>query len=311
MSRSRLELICAHGDQTLSRVRFVVRGSSRLASEQMLHDGLNFIEGRAVASTNLIQAFSYAADPGKSDGSVASSSGPLGDFGAIAVVAVPAEFHLGYGVFTTAYIDRAMKMVLGAPLRYAEARKQLAFYVHDDPEASRKQIEHEIMGGFALNSRPTFTVSPRQVIGIFELGGGLKNVITQLEVSARALEPLNFAVLERALAGLFTVRESAEVVLVPTMARDLLVGTVESVILTHVRIMRWQGLALLGYRFREGHEDVAVAGLRDIAEHQRAIDEYGRRLASSSIFTGELAWLKTYVAGQLGLMRVELEGAEL
>jgi len=307
MAISRLELVSAHGDQSLSQVRFVLYGAGQQAINEAMRQGLSFVEGRAVVSTNLMHAYAQATGPANSYHPEVTS----GETGAIMVIAMPRDFHVGYATFTTAYVDRAMKMVLGAPLRFASGRKQLAFYMDEDVEAVRKRIESEAMGGFPVANHPTFRVEPRYVIGTFRPSPSLKAVITQLEVSAKAFEAIDFDAMESALSSLFAVREAAEAVLVPTMARDVVVGTVESVILTHIRLLRWQGLALLGYRFREGREDVVVAPPSDVAEQRRKIDECGRLIASSGIFNGELAWLKVYVANQLGLMKVELDGAEL
>jgi hypothetical protein len=278
--------------------------------QAILKNGMKFIEGRATVSTNLAQAYGYATDPikrGYSTSEVSVGADP----GLITAIAVPSEFHLGYATFTTAYIDRSVRLVLGAPLRYAGARKQLAFYLSVDTEASRLKIENEILCGKPLVSHPSFILDAHNIIGSFKPSSGLQNVITALEVSSKAFETVDFDSLERSLQSLFDVREPAQEVLVPTMVRDLILGTVESVILSRLRTMRWQGLALLGYTFREGHDDVAVTRVQDVAEQHRRIDEYGRMLASSTLFNGELAWLKVYAGHQLGLMRVELDGAEL
>jgi hypothetical protein len=68
---------------------------------------------------------------------------------------------------------------------------------------------------------------------------------------------------------------------------------------------------LLGYRFYEGDQLARIPQVKDLAEQKHRLDELGRQLASSSIFSGELAWLTTYVANAIQLMRVELEGADL
>ncbi len=48
-----------------------------------------------------------------------------------------------------------------------------------------------------------------------------------------------------------------------------------------------------------------------MAEHQRQLDETARRAQTSPLFSGELAWLKAYVAQELAIMHVEFNGAEL
>ncbi len=310
MSQGRLELISGHGDQTLARVRFVAHGSSRQEGIEIQRHGLSFIEARATVSTSLIQALGYAIDPhkrGYSTSQVSISDDP----GLITIIAIPANFHLGYATFTTAYIDRSLKLVTGAPLRYAGARKQLALYRSEDTEVARVRIEGEVLNGFPLVDHPSFELDPRFVTGSFIPSSDLGMILANLEVSAKAFELVDFAELERLLQGLFSVREPAEAVLAPTLVRDMIVGTIESVIMSRLRMMRWQGLALLGYRFREGKDEVAMAGPAGMGEQRRRMDEYGRLLASSKLFDGELAWLKAYGTRQLELMRLELEAAEL
>ena len=99
--------------------------------------------------------------------------------------------------------------------------------------------------------------------------------------------------------------------LAATAVRDIIVGTVESTVISRLRMMRWQGLSLLGFRFLEGKQEISIAPVRDMIEQRRRMDEMGRLLASSSLFAAELSWLKVLVAHELELMRVELDGAEL
>jgi predicted GTPase len=200
---------------------------------------------------------------------------------------------------------------MGAPLRYASARKQLALYLDDDVEVARARVEAQILAGSPIHQHPSIRLDSEHLIGAFTSSTGLKSIVTHLEVSARAFDAIDFASIEASLRQMFQTREPAQAVLVPTMVRDVVVGTVESVILNRLRVMRWQGLALLGYRFREGREDVVVTRVTDTQEQRRRMEEYGRQMASSSIFGGELAWLKVYAGHQLELMRVELDGAEL
>jgi hypothetical protein len=295
MTRERLELVSAHGDQTLPQVRFAAHESSLSEGIEIQRHGLRFIEARSAVSTSMIGA----------------SSSIDGEARVISIVAIPASFHLGYAASTTAYIDRSLKLVTGAPLRYADGRRHLALYRAEDTEAAREVVEAEVLSGFALNDHPSFEVEPRFVVGGFTSGSGLDRLLTYLEVSAESFELVDFAKLEHSLQGLFTVREPAQAVLVPTLVRDMIMGTIESAIMSRLRMMRWEGLALLGYRFIEDDQDVEIARPADMAEHRRQIDEYERQLASSKLFDGELAWLKTYGTRQLALMRVELEAAEL
>jgi hypothetical protein len=153
-------------------------------------------------------------------------------------------------------------------------------------------------------------LEPKFLVGWFN-GPALGQLVKQLDVSVRAFEAIDYNRTEEALREMFQVLEPANAVLVPTVMRDIIIGTIESVVISRLRMMRWQGLGLLGYSFVEGREEVQITPVRDMAEQRARMDDLGRRLASSSLFNAELAWLKVYAAHELDLMRVELDGAEL
>lgn len=311
MSIPRLEFISSYGDQTLSRVRFVVHGSSNATeSVSILDEGLSFVEGRPTLSTNIVHAHDWTVNPQKQ----AQSRGlgeVLGEPGDVVVCAVPPNLHLGYGIFTTAYVDRALKRVSGAPLRYAAGRKQLAFYKTADTEAARVHLESEIANGYLIDQMPQLLLEPKYVIGRFAPGPVFDSVVTQLDVAVRSMQPLEYARLEASLGDLFRPTIDANAAYAASAIHDIIVGTVESVVISRLRMMRWQGLALLGFGFFEGKQAVKIAPVKDLVEQRRRMDELGRTLASSALFTGDLVWLKSYVAHELELMRLELEAAEL
>lgn len=311
MALSRLELVSNHGDQTLSRIRFVAHGTSSATETYSVEDaGLIFAEGQPVVTTNLIHAHDWTKNlPSKNQPYDISSD--VGEPGSVLLFAMPQDFHLGYGIFTTAYIDRAIRRVTGTPLRYAGSRNQLALYVSSDTEAQRIHIESEVANGYLLDQHKQMSLEKRYLIGKFGRQPGFDSLLSELDVSVRSLKPVNFDLIERDLTSLFQVSEPANVVLVPPLMRDIIVGTIESMLISRLRFMRWQGLGLLGYTFYEGNRLVDIPAVKDLGEQRRRMDELGRQLASSSIFTAEIAWLKTYVAHELELMRVELEAADL
>jgi len=305
-----IEFVSGYGDQTLSGVRFVLHATANATeTASVTSAGLAFIEGRPMLSTDVIEAYQRTVGAGATSdpwGMVAE-----GQPGSLLVCAVPPTLHLGYGIFTTAYVDRAQKRVSGAPLRYAAGRRQLAFYNGAETEAARVHIEAEVANGFPLEQRPQYTLDPEYVIGQFRSGQVLAAGLGQLSVAVRSLQPLDYQRLEALLREAFDPSMAADAVLVPTAVRDIINGTVEAAILSELRMMRWQGLALLGYSFIEDEQEVQITPPKDMTEHRRHIDEFARRVASSGLFAAELAWLKVYGAHVLELMRVELEGAVL
>jgi len=311
MAIPRLELISSHGDQALSRVRFVLHGSSSATEAVSISDeGLRFVEGRPMLSTNIIHAHDWTMSPQKQVQSL--STGPvMGEPGDVVVCAVPADLHLGYGIFTTAYVDRALKRVSGAPLRYAGGRKQLAFYKTADTEVARVRVEAEVANGYQIGQMPQQLLETKYVIGRINPSPVFDSVVTQLDVAVRSMQPLEYARLEASLEELLRPTLPTNSAYMQIVIHDIIIGTVESVVISQLRIMRWQGLALLGFSFYEGKQAVKITPVKDMAEQRRRMDDLGRKLASSNLFTGDLEWLKSYVAHQLELMRMELEGAEL
>ncbi len=290
MPLSRIELAPEHGDQTLTEVNFVAYGAAANAGGAVLAEGLDFAEGREVVTSNLVRAAKEA-----------------GEGGAVCVLAAPSEFTIGYAANMTAYIDRSLKLVSGEPMRYAQARGLLAFYIEQAAASSAGQAELRATARAGLE----FRIASRYVLGSFLANANLRSVLKWIEVAATGFEPLDRERVESALSQMFECREPAQAVVVPTMVRDMVNGTVEAVVLSMLRDMRWEGLALLGYRFRAGRDDVPAPQVAGEADFRRRIDEYSRRLASTGLFEGELAWLKAYAATQLHLMRVELDGAGL
>src|SRR5690242_13799954 len=163
----RLEFISSYGDMTLSRVRYVVHGSSNATeSVSIMDEGLRFVEGRPTLSTNIIHAHDWSVNPQKQAQSMGMGT-MIGEPGDVFVCAVPPDLHVGYGIFTTAYVDRALKRVSGAPLRYAGSRKQLSFYKSPDTEAARVHVEAEVANGYQLSQMPQLLLETKYVIGRF------------------------------------------------------------------------------------------------------------------------------------------------
>lgn len=310
MLQDSIVLEADRGDETLGRVRFVAHGTTNGSDAgAIVTNGMQYIVGRPVFSTNLVHANDWTRNPAKQIQS--AGNGPDGSLGSVVILALHEQVHLGYGVHTTAVIHRSSKLVDGAPLKYAGARKQLALYHDADTVAARASLEQEIRRGYTLEMRPRFRLDPSAAVGYFPGGDQLTAILAALDTTIRALEPVDFDRFGTALAQVFVTRTPATAVLVPVVCRDLLIGTTESIVMSRLRMMRWQGLAMLGYRFLSGGKEETVAAVKSAQEQRARIDDYNRKLASSALFTAELAWLKVFALRQLELMRVELEAAAL
>ncbi len=303
MPLSRLELVSNYGDQTIGRVRYVLYSATHATDAIMVvQSGLTFVEGKPIASTNFV----FAHDLVKQ----VQVTG-VGEPGSVVLMAVPPNYHVGYGIFTSAYIDMQLKRVSGSPIRYAAGRKQLSLYASEQTEETRIHVEAEVANGYYLDQRPHYLIEPKYLIGVFYPNDGFDTLISELDVSTKSLEPIHFDRLESSFREVLRTPIPANGALAPSALHELVLGTVESALISRLRMMRWQGLALLGYRFLEGEHETAMPAIKDIAEQRREMDNLGRLLASSSLFDAELTWLKSYAARELDKMRVELDGAEL
>jgi hypothetical protein len=301
MPLGRLELKSIFGDQTMQHTRFAVHGTSNQMDAIVIIDGgLRFAEGQAVVSTDLVYAHEWT-----------QRGAEVGSGGEILILALPANYYLGYAAFTSAFVDRAAKQVLGAPLEYAAGRKKLSLYTTSDVESGRLHAEAEVASGYTLNQHPQYLVDNRYLIGRLSPGPGLDALIQQLDVAIHTFEPIDLGRYERSFADLLRLHESANSELAAAGVHSVLIGTVESIAISRLRTMRWQGLRLLGYAFLEGQRPIEVGGAATMDEQRKRMDEMGRSLASSALFVGELAWLKQYVEHELELMRLELEAADL
>ncbi len=292
MTIARLKLLSTHGDQTLSGIRFVIHTSASAdETADLTQAGLRFTEGEPVVSTNVLSVLN--------DVDVVDR---------LFVMVVPPQFHLGYGVFTTAYVDRVLRRVAGAPLRYAAGRDELAFYMDHEVEQAREHIEAEVAEGYALAQRPTFVVEPRNLVGYFGSTPALHSLVSRVSVAVDSFQPVNFEEIGSSLSYLFRPSDPAASVLVTSVIDDLLVATVESATISRLRGMRWQGLRLLGYQFFDGEALVELPSVvRSLSEHHEYIRQLRRDLETSQFFTGRLAWLKQYALTQLQIMLLELD----
>jgi len=256
-----------------------------------LRVGLRFAEGQQVASASLAQAFEGEPAPQR-----------------LYVMTPPIDFHAGYGVFTTAYVDRALRRVVGAPIKYANGRRQLAFYRDHDVETARERIEAEVAEGYALDQRPTFVVEPRNIVGYFNATPVLQSLVNQLMVDTTALEPIDFEQFTESLASLFRPVEPNTTIMASSVADDLLISTAESAVISRLRMMRWQGLAALGYSFYDGETPITMPPVQGgLGLYRQRVLDLQRLAGSARFFVGQLAWLKPYVDTELRIMLLELD----
>jgi hypothetical protein len=277
-----LQLISAHGDETFASLSYLICGLTAADAESALTNGISTTEGASSVSTDLV----YAATQAKADGW-------------ILVLRRPAQPFLGYATATIATIDRAAHTVTGNPLGYAAGRDELAWYTQEDGQAAMAADP---------NPRPSLIVSPDYAAATIAVTPGLSSVLTQLEVATNGLGAIDLAFVEAALVDALTFAPNFTQTSPEELAHRLVVATVEALVISRLRNLRWQGLALLGYSFSEAGQATTITVPASLDEHRKELDRLEQQLKAQAILVGELAWLQHHVTSVIATMRSELAG---
>jgi hypothetical protein len=288
----KLELISAHGDDTFGALGYVVCGLPTVAeAEALVARGLSAQEGRASVSSSLTRAIGSATSGGR-----------------IVVIRRAAQPYLGYAAFTSAVIDRGARTVSGNPLAYAAARDELGWYIHDDVEAARKRVEQAVT---ATNSdqHPSLIVPGGYVAGSIEPTSSLASVLSKLQVGANALGPVELSFVEEAVSEALSFTPDFNQTSLTQLAHSLTIATAETLVLSRLRNLRWQGLALLGYSFTEGGVPVTIEVPASLDLYRQNLDQLISQLKGQSLLTAELSWLKPHVTTAVAIMHTELNNA--
>jgi hypothetical protein len=278
-----LQLISAYGDETFASIGYLICGLTASDAESGLTNGISTVEGAPSVSTNLI----YAAAQAKTNGG-------------ILVLRRPSQPFLGYATATTVTIDRAAHTVTGNPLGYAAGRDELAWYTQEDGQAAMAADP---------NPRPSLVVSPDYAAATITVTPGLSSVLTQLQVAASGLGAIDLAFVESAVIDALDFAPNFTQTSPEELAHRLVIATTEALVISHLRELRWQGLALLGYSFSENAQPITIVVPASLDEHRKELDRLEQQLKAQAILVGELAWLQQHVTSAIATMRSELANA--
>jgi hypothetical protein len=261
-----LELNPARGDETFATLRYLV------CAADIPEQGLSAGVGQPSVSSNLAAAFHGAAGQSR-----------------LTILRRPTQPYLGYAMTTTAIIDRDRHSVTNA-LGYAEARNRLAWYAQNPPQASDANL----------------IVPADYVVGWVAASDGLISALNKLEVAANALTTIDLSFAEQALAEAITLAPSFTQGSVTELAHSLVVSTAEAIVLSHLRGLRWQALATLGYSFNDNAQAITIQAPASIDQCRHDLDRLEAQLQTESLLTGELSWLKPHAAAAIAIARTEL-----
>jgi len=273
-----LELISSHGDDTFAALPYVICGvSSPEAAQSALASGISTQEGSALVTTNLVHALQQAG----------------GESGRIIVLRRPAQPTLGYATDTTAIIDRQAKTVSGHPLAYAAGRNALGWFTDSKLEAHHLSL----------------IVPAGYIAATIEITSGLSSILDKLEVAANALNAFDLTVVDEVLSEAMTIAPGFTQGSVTQIAHSLTIASVEALVMSRLRELRWEGLTLLGYSFTEGDQPAEIKTPANLKTHQQNLDMLEAQLKGESLLIAELSWLKPHVATAIAMMRSELADA--
>lgn len=285
----RLHLEAAHGDVGLLRLPVVVHVTP---DESYVGDALAgqlpFAFGQPGLTANLADVMPAAQNGG-----------------AALLIQPPPGLIVGYGVFTSAYVDRVIRRVGGSPGRYLAGRSSLALYQSGDAETERRALEAETVAeaGFGLLKS---VLPAAAVVGWLKPDAGANTSVQELTIAAQELAPVAIDSIAKYWTSLVQSPRIEPPALLSHMRR-LVESSVESEVIGMVRRWRLEALAGMGYHFYEGQKPWSgVTAVSQLDQRQR-LNDLQRRLASSQLLTGELDWLKQYVSQVIHIMEVELE----
>ena len=278
-------------DRGLTSVSLVLHGNSSIEdSKQIFETGFRLQEGRPTVSTDLAHATRWATSSEKRHYSKSTTLRDNNEVGAIFVVRVPKDIHVGYGIFTSMHVDDARKEVGGAPIKFASGRKQLALYEGSNTELLRQKRE--------LDKQQNIIALPSEAIVAVirpttKLGGALDTFEAQVR---------NFDVPQT--AQLVAVLTQACPTLSDEVIAELIRTTTESIVISRVRNIYLNAKRALGYKIvlEDKLIDKKKVELTDFTTEFKAI----YRKVQSQDFYLSSGWLTAYIQEQLNSILAEL-----
>lgn len=289
------------GDAGLAGVTYVLHGNSSVQdSLQITKTGLTVQEGRATVSTDLDHSLRWATLVEKRRYTKSLTVKGDGEVGQIFVIKVPDGLHIGYGVFTSMFVNLKQKEIKGAPIKYASGRKQLAFYEHEDTEKIRQSLEIKKL-------IKKISLKPEAIVAAIHPSDELNSLITSFENQVRCFEEPDISktidTLIRAInASNSDVMDNEGL----NMAiAELVASTIESVAISRLRHLVLDVKRALGYKIilEDGDLDARSVTIENVEKqvqdlHQKVHSE-GFRLGSD--------WLTKYLKERSEEMLAEIQ----
>lgn len=235
-------LVSSEDDETLGDVEYFLHGTNSLLDAQKIQqDGLSVREGRSTISTDLAHSLSWAMGENRH---FSESETPRADneVGKIFVIKKPNDLRVDYGLFTDAAINGTE--VTGFPLKYASGRKQLAFYRVD---TSKEELARK-----TADERARLSIPPEQIELAIVPTKELVKSVENLSIKTKKLEVIDIDSCSKELANILRLQHTNKTFDGLTLiSRQLVVTTIESIVISKLRNLYLDILTSKGYKIFE------------------------------------------------------------
>jgi hypothetical protein len=249
-------LISSEGDESLVNVEYFLHGTNSLSDAQKVQsEGLSVREGRATVSTDLAHALRWAMGE-KRQFSESKTLRSKDEIGKIFVIKKPSNFRVDYGLFTDAVIMG--DEITGFPLKYASGRKQLAFYRDDSSKVN--------LGRKTKDERVWLTIPAKQIELVITPTKELAEFVDTLSKKTKKLEAIDINNTSKELAGILGTQQTRETPdNLSHISRQLVVTTIESIVISKLRNVYLDVLASKGYKiFENGQQQERTRDLNSL-----------------------------------------------
>jgi hypothetical protein len=279
-----IKLESAKGDETFSRIKYLtyeVKESEDIGSITV--NGLSFKEGESVVSGTLAY--------------------PLSDLqtrsGEVVIIRRPNQPYLGFARSTTAVYDRGSKIIKGNPVEYMNSRRSLGWY-------SLPEMAVDTTQNTQTASTPNLLVAKDFIIGSIKITPSIRDIFDEIRIAAASLVELDINGIINAVSESIILLPEFALATTNEIAHSIVYSSLESAILSNLRLMRFQGLNLLGYKFQENGVDIVLEPevSKDQLQHQMALLEVNAR--KSLVLSGDLEWLRHEIDITLSMMNNEI-----
>lgn len=305
--------------EAVTNLRYVLHGNSSTSDIEMISEkGLNTLEGRATLSANLLHAFSWASTHekrrlySKSQTRVAEN-----ETGKIFVVEVPNNLQVYFATFTDIQMDGASN-ISGDPLKYASGMKQLGIYNKGhDPEVSREKLElakeeigvlkkspdallnKDAIDQLREQSEIPILIDKDHLVAIIDPNPGLLQILLELEKKVLRLDNIDLDKVEREIRE--TPISTNSPAILAEIVRDLVKSTVESVLVSRIRMLSLAVERNKGNRITRQGETVNISLYSDSHQLESSLTALKNRAGQPDFSLG-IGWLDEYVKTNISML---------